>query len=162
MTASLRSLVMTCCFLACSPGAAVLPAPCPPPRDLARRFQAVEVVIRGRVTYDRDCLPSGMRGSRPFLDCVGRRADLVVTQVWKGPLRVGDGLSLIVPAPRDSAGLLLRKGETAVVFAQLYPESPQGPIYYGQSDGCLFPQGYRSAVDLATALDSLTAGTGRP
>ena len=165
MTHSRPFLLITSCLLACSPHAAVLlvpTKPCPLPRDLSRQFEAAGVVLRGRVTYDRDCLPSGMRGGRPFLDCVGRRADIVVTQVWKGRLRVGDGLALIVPAPRDSAGLLLRKGETAVVFARVYPESREGPIYYGLSDGCMFPEGYHSQVDLAKALDSLTATGGRP
>jgi len=165
MTHSLSFVVMMTSLLACSPHAAVLPVqtkPCPIPRDLARRFDAAEVVVRGRVTYDRDCLPSGWRGGRPFLDCHGRRADIVVTQVWKGRLRVGDGLALIVPTPQDSAGLLLRKGETAIVFAQVYPESIKGPTYYGVADGCMFPEGYRSQADLAIALDSLTATTGRP
>jgi hypothetical protein len=44
----------------------VQPDPCPPGRTLEQQIAAADVVVLGKVTYDRDCLPlkGGLRDGR--------------------------------------------------------------------------------------------------
>ena len=143
---------------ACLPHSSLLPDPdirCPQAGDLASAVQSASVVARGKVTYDQDCLPPTMYGSEPFFDCVGRRADLVVSRVWKGPLNAGDGIRLFMPGPLDSAGLLLRKGDEVLLFVRLTSDEPFGRTYSAYTDACMLPVGFGSVTKLAAALDSL-------
>lgn len=131
---------------------------CPAGRTLEKQMGEADVLVLGEVSYDRDCRPpGGGDAGRPFIgDCTGRRADVRVIRAWKGPLRQGDGLALVMPAPSDSAGLFFRKGEVRVVFAKLRPR--EGAQQWGYTDECKYPEGDRSDSLLVKALDALKNG----
>ena len=121
--------------------------PCPEGRTLERQLKRADVVVFGEVTYERDCRPPKIDSVDPglvALDCIGRRADLVIRRSWKGPASVGHSLALTMPAPGDSAGLLMRKGEAHVVFARLFDGS-EAPQWFSETTACMLPEGAASS-----------------
>jgi hypothetical protein len=125
--------------------------PCPPDRSLEQRFYAADIVVLGEVTYDRDCIgwsrsQSATEPDRVEIpDCFGRRADVRIEQVWKGDLKLGDTVGLVLRGPSDSAGVLWRTGERHLVFAN---GEFLGRLWWGSSDACKAPAGLtdRAAV----------------
>ncbi len=159
--------------LACITGTLTVPTskgpmgqdPCPEGRTLERRLENADAVVMGEVTLDRDCRPPRVDpiDSGLVADCIGRRADLGILRSWKGSLSAGDGLALVMPAPGDSAGLLMRKGETHIVFARLSPAFSETQ-WWGETEACLFPEGSTSSDSvLVKQLDTWqrTHKTGR-
>ncbi len=115
---------------------------CPEGRTLERQVKAADVVVLGEVIYGGDCRPPKVDSVDPGLvrlDCIGREADLIIRRSWKGPSTVGQGLTLTMPLPSDSAGLLMRKGETHVVFAKLFDGS-EAPQWLAETTACMLPE----------------------
>jgi hypothetical protein len=130
-----------------------------PRRTLHQQVAEADVVLLGVVTWDSDCPTDWItpnENARMVLPgCIGRRADVVAIRIWKGKLGKGDGLLLQTPGPADSAGLLLRKGDTTVVFADTWGEfDPQGRSQPGWTDACMYPRGFASRGALQSALDA--------
>ena len=140
------------------PVATATAADCPH-LSLTQQLIRAHIVAEGRVTYDRECQRAQFDGGRPFLDCVGRRADVVVSKVWKGALEVGDGLGLVTPAPAESAGMNLRKGDLVILFVRTPGDfHPRPRTQWGFTDACMQPREFADRRRLAKALDSLRAG----
>jgi hypothetical protein len=108
------------------------------------------VIVLGKVTYDRDCDRSSFSdGDRTiFPECTGRRADVRIVRAWKGNLSPGTGLGLVVLDSIGSGGLVLRKGETRVVFAKITIPGEA----WGMTGSCYFPEGFSSDSSLIKAL----------
>lgn len=130
------------------------PDPCPEGRTLERQIAAADVVVLGKVTYDRDCVPFRPSTDRVYGDCYGRRADVVVKRTWKGPLRRRMGIGLVALGTKDSAGIFWRKGETHVLFARVTTVSSDSVHWSGHTDACMLPEAIRSEKALVKQLDA--------
>lgn len=149
----LRALVCAlAAFAIPSSPAHVEPDPCPAGRTLEQQIDAADVVALGEVIYDRDCLPPSVASDRVFGDCIGTRADVRVVRAWKGSLQPGNLLGLVVFGPGDSRKTLLRKGDVKVVFAKARPATET--LWWGDTDVCWYPAGFKSDSALAKALDA--------
>ena len=147
-------------ILGCRPAHPVSLVPhaeCPHRRTLAQVAVTADIIAAGKVSSDRDCSPLRFQGSRPELDCVGRQAYVLVSRSWKGPLRPGDGLVLLMPGPKDSAGVLIQTGDQVVLFAMLDLPNPVERTYWAHLDACMLPERLSSFSELESALDSVAS-----
>ncbi len=120
---------------------------CPEGRSLDQQLEKADAVVIGVVTSDRDCpryAPDTTKSRVEFVDCIGRRAYLQIRGSWKGPAKIGESLRLTMPAPDDSAGLSMRKGETHVVFARLFG-TVQDATWLARTTACMLPEGTTSS-----------------
>lgn len=117
-----------------------VPNPCEGARTLDAMIEQADAVVIGIVTADEDCRPPDTTSSRIELpDCVGRRVYLRITKSYKGPTKKGQHLRLTMPAPGESAGLLMRMGEKHVVFAKLFGDV-QDATWLARTTACMLPE----------------------
>jgi hypothetical protein len=154
----------------CLSGALLMPVeltgqdsrPCPPVRSVEQRSREANAVVLGEVTYAHECFQpkdnwvgDGDRATIP--DCIGgQRADVRVEKVWKGNLKVGDTVGLVVAGHPDSSWLFWRPGERHVVFADA---ELLGRMWWGSADACEATAGISESVliaDLEARYDSRT------
>jgi hypothetical protein len=134
--------------------------PCPPVRSVEERLSEANTVLFGEVTYAHECMGFGQGdGDRVVIpDCIGgQRADLRVEKLWKGNVKVGDTVGLVVAGRTDSIGLFWRPREKHVVFADV---ELLGRMWWGSANACEAAAGISDSA-LITALDARRDGSRR-
>jgi hypothetical protein len=126
--------------------------PCPPGRSLERQISIADAVILGKVTRDRNCSPWDVTDGRLSLDCHGRRVSITVMKSWKGNLRRGSRMFLIMNAPKDSSDIVFRTGQRRVIFAKR--EGVDTTQWLGETSRCMYPEAIRSDKELIKQLDT--------